>query len=121
MIKVIKTIAIIFIYLNQAYAQIDAGDDIIICDIENVNLSADYTPNSIGTSDYSIEDIALDLDPLNTGTNLIGLIDDSYSGVIDIGFDFCFYGNIYNQLLISTNNYLTFDLTDANGYSPWNT
>ena len=66
MIKVIKTIAIIFIYLNQAYAQIDAGDDIIICDIENVNLSADYTPNSIGTSDYSIEDIALDLDPLNT-------------------------------------------------------
>ena len=55
--KVIKIIAVIFIYINQAYAQIDAGDDIIICDIENVNLSLDYTPNSIGTSDYSIENI----------------------------------------------------------------
>ena len=25
------------------------------------------------------------------------------------------------SLLISTNNYITFDLTDANAYSPWNT
>jgi len=121
MMKVIKIIAVIFIYINQAYAQIDAGDDIIICDIENVNLSADYTPNSIGTSDYSIENIPLNLDPFNSGTNLNALGDDIFSGVIDIGFDFCFYGNIFNQLLISTNNYLTFDLTDANGYSPWNT
>ena len=38
------------------------------------------------------------MDPTNSGTNLNGLGDDIYSGVIDIGFDFCFYGNIFNQL-----------------------
>ena len=103
------------------HAQIDAGIDVIICDIEDVDLSANYTPNSIGTNDYSIESIPLNMDPSNSGTNLNGLGDDIFSGVIDIGFDFCFYGNIFNQLLISTNNYITFDLTDANAYSPWNT
>ena len=106
---------------DDIHAQIDAGTDVIICDIENVDLSANYTPNSIGTNDYTIESIPLNMDPSNSGTNLNGLGDDIYSGVIDIGFDFCFYGNIFNQLLISTNNYITFDLTNANAYSPWNT
>ena len=112
---------IIFFCANHANAQIDAGADVVICNIENVDLSADYTPNSIGTSDYTIENIPIDMDPFNSGTNLNGLGDDIYSGIIDIGFDFCFYGNIFNQLLISTNNYVTFDLTNASAYSPWNT
>ena len=114
-------ITLVLIYSNQAKAQIDAGADVIICDLQDVDLSADYTPNSIGTSDYTIENIPLNMDPLNSGTNLNGLGDDVHSGVIDIGFNFCFYGNIYDQLLISTNNYLTFDLTNANAYSAWNT
>ena len=114
-------LTLLFFCVNHAKAQIDAGTDVIICDIEDVDLSADYTPNSIGTSDYTIENIPIDMDPFNSGTNLNGLGDDIYSGVIDIGFDFCFYGNIFNQLLISTNNYVTFDLTNASAYSPWNT
>ena len=112
---------LILFFTDDIHAQIDAGTDVIICDIENVDLSANYTPNSIGTNDYTIESIPLNMDPSNSGTNLNGLGDDIYSGVIDIGFDFCFYGNILNQLLISTNNYITFDLTNANAYSPWNT
>ena len=60
------------------------------------------------------------MDPTNSGTSLNGLGDDIYSDVVDIGFD-AFYGNTYNQLLLSTNNYITFDLTDASLYSPWNT
>ena len=112
---------LILFFTDDIHAQIDAGTDVIICDIENVDLSANYTPNSIGTNDYTIESIPLNMDPSNSGTNLNGLGDDIYSGVIDIGFDFCFYGNIFDQLLISTNNYLTFDITNANAYSPWNT
>ena len=102
-------------------AQVDAGQDVTICNIQTVDLSADYTPNSVGTNDYTIESIPLNMDPTATGTGIATLTDDSYSGIIDVGFDFCFYGNVYNQLLISTNNYVTFDLTEANGYSPWNT
>lgn len=47
------------------------------------------------------------------------LSDDQYSGAINIGFPFTYYGVVYNQLLISSNNYISFDLTQANGYSPW--
>jgi len=46
-------------------------------------------------------------------------VDDGYSGIIPIGFPFTFYGNIYTDLLISGNGYVTFDLSNANGYSPW--
>ena len=104
----------------SAKAQIDAGEDVTICGPQDVNLSADYTPNSVGTSDYTVESIPIDTDPYD-GTTIGGLTDDSFTGVVDIGFNFCFYGEVYDQLIISTNNYVSFDLADANGYSPWNT
>ena len=107
--------------VESVLAQINAGDDVTICNIQTVDLSADYTPNSVGTNDYTLENIPINMDPQGTGTSIGNLTDDSFSGIIDIGFDFCFYSNVYNQLLISTNNYVTFDLTESNGYSPWNT
>ena len=45
--------------------------------------------------------------------------DDTHSGVVNIGFDFCFDGVVYNQCVISSNNYVTFDLWKAGTYSPW--
>lgn len=108
-----------FFYLISI-AQIDAGDDITICELGPVNLSADYTPNSVGTNDYTLEAIPIDTDPYD-GTEIINLVDDSYSEIIDIDFNFCFYGNVYDQFLISTNNYLCFDLEEAGGYSTWQT
>ena len=45
--------------------------------------------------------------------------DDTYGGVIDIGFDFIFYGNTFNQVVLSSNNHLTFNLGNANNYSDW--
>ena len=104
--------------VESVLAQINAGDDVTICNIQTVDLSADYTPNSVGTNDYTLENIPINMDPQGTGTSIGNLTDDSFSGIIDIGFDFCFYSNVYNQLLISTNNYVTFDLTESNGYSP---
>ncbi len=46
-------------------------------------------------------------------------IDDKYSPPINIGFTFNFYNNPYTQCLLSSNGYITFDLSGANGYSPW--
>ena len=37
-------------------------------------------------------------------------------GVINIGFDFVFYGNTYNQVVLASNNYLSFNLANANQY-----
>ena len=46
-------------------------------------------------------------------------LDDRYSGVIDIGFTFPFYGTNYTQLVASDNGTVSFDLTRANQFSQW--
>jgi gliding motility-associated-like protein len=43
--------------------------------------------------------------------------DDFFGGVVDIGFDFVYYGVTYNQCVISGNNFLTFNTGLANGGS----
>jgi hypothetical protein len=55
-----------------------------------------------------------------TMTQTPQLSDDVYSDVISIGFDFEFNGVEYNECLISSNNYLSFNTANANSYSPWN-
>ncbi len=47
------------------------------------------------------------------------LSDDSHTGVVNMGFNFTYYGNVYTQCVISSNSYITFDLTGANGGSQW--
>jgi gliding motility-associated-like protein len=46
--------------------------------------------------------------------------DDIHSQVINIGFDFEFFGNTYNQCVVSSNSYITFNLGTAGTGSPWN-
>lgn len=45
--------------------------------------------------------------------------DDTHGPVVEIGFPFEYFGNVYTQCVVSTNGYITFDLTQANQYSPW--
>ena len=111
----------IFFQTFSIYAQIDAGPDIVICEPQDVNLSIKYTPNSVSTSDYTIEPISIEIETLTNPVVINLLSDDSHTDIINIGFNFCFYGNVYNQLVASTNNYLSFDIENANAYSPWNT
>lgn len=51
-----------------------------------------------------------------TGTPLV-LSDDVHSGVINMGMGFCFNGSTYTQCVISSNNYITFNLANAGTYS----
>jgi len=46
-------------------------------------------------------------------------IDDGYSGVIPLGFDFEFYGNTYNEVVIGGNGILNFNISEAYGQCPW--
>ena len=46
-------------------------------------------------------------------------IDDEHDSIVSIGFNFTFYGNVYEYLVVSGNGYVTFDTTVANTYSPW--
>lgn len=48
-------------------------------------------------------------------------VDDVWSPVVNLPFNFCFYGNTYNQCLISSNGVITFDMANntPTGPSTW--
>src|SRR6478672_1367028 len=48
-------------------------------------------------------------------TNLI--IDDRYSSVINLPFPFRFYGTTYNSLIVSTNGFVSFDISLTGTFS----
>ena len=49
----------------------------------------------------------------------VNLSDDSYSGIVPIGFSFDFYGSTKTQCVIGSNGVIGFDLANANGYCAW--
>ena len=60
---------------------------------------------------FTLNAISSDVDSL--------IVDDAYTDVVELGFNFDFYGNTYSKMLISSNGYVTFDTTNAGGYSPY--
>lgn len=93
--------ALVFIlaFTANSSAQLVAGPDTTICNGASVTLTA-QTGNFAALSTVSLSD-------------------DTHSGVVPIGFTFTYYGNTYTQCVLASNNYITFDLTQANAYSPW--
>ena len=96
---------LLFLFLVQAYAfsQVVAEGDTILCEGEQGQVPVVLTATSY----------AVDLTDANIYT------DDIFGGVINMGFDFEFYGNTYNQVVLSSNNYLSFNTANAGGYSGW--
>lgn len=47
-------------------------------------------------------------------------LDDRYSPVFPIGFPFVFFGTPYNDLVVSSNGYLSFDVSLTGQFSHWN-
>jgi hypothetical protein len=39
--------------------------------------------------------------------------------LLTLPFNFCFYGTMYNQIVVGTNGIVTFDTSKANQFSPW--
>ena len=78
-----------------------------------VDLEATYLDLGETTS-YIVEPIAYN--PPFTFTGLANTVsvntDDVWSPTVNLPFDFCFYGNTYNQCLVSSNGVITFDLTN---------
>lgn len=79
--------------------QINAGPDDTICTPGSTTLTATLPATTTGTT--------------------VSLSDDQYTGIINIGFSFTYFGNTYTQCLISSNNYITFNISTPGGYSPW--
>lgn len=87
----------------------------IIPDIHG--LSSTYSINPASTVSGCNPVYVQPNDPAGTPSNLT--VDDTYSGVINLGFPFVFFGNTYNSLVASTNGYVSFDVSLAGGFSHW--
>ncbi|WP_191858649.1 T9SS type B sorting domain-containing protein [Hanstruepera ponticola] len=97
-----------------------AGEDVTIGCEESTDLEASYHLFGQDTNTYIIN--GLDACPLPTtvgGTPTSLDIDDRWSEVIDIGFEFCFFGDTYTQLLVGSNGVLSFELENAETGNGW--
>ena len=93
--KLIFFVSVFCLSIYPLYAQIILNNDTTVCSMQVINVSA-----------------------LSSGVSSLQS-DDSHDTIRDIGFTFNFYGQPYTQLVISGNGYITFDLTQANQYSPF--
>ena len=88
------------------YIMIDT-DPTPTCTPFNINVTSSSTP-TCGLN-YTFSNIGFAPD-LNSGTNIALPIDDRFSSsYIPIGFNFCFDGYQFTQLLVSSNGYVIFD------------
>ncbi len=55
----------------------------------------------------------------NTGTPILVNIDDTWSNVINLPFNFCFFGNTYGQLIVGSNGIVSFNTANANNNNSW--
>lgn len=104
LLKQLAVSVLLFGPLELVAQSIDIGPpDTSLCNGQSITLTAITT--GVGSN------------PSFTNLSLNG--DDIHSQVINIGFDFEFFGNTYNQCVVSSNGYITFNLGTAGTGSPW--
>lgn len=71
-------------------------------------------PSTFLTTSYNVASQSyVPIIPFDQGTPLNANFDDNFSGIIPLPFKFCFYGNSYDNIVISSNGFITFDTTQA--------
>jgi gliding motility-associated-like protein len=87
-------------------------DQFLPCGVGTTTLTADLSqcgpggPGPKQTTDYAVTSIPY-VAQVNNGTSLF-MTDDSQQGPFNIGFNFCFFGQTYNQFYIGSNGWISF-------------
>jgi len=123
--KKIIAILIVLSFYN-AYSQgpgcpfVNAGNDVTIgCNNPCTNLTATFHQTG-NTNSYTVSTIPYNPPfPYTGGTPVSVNTDDVWSGVINLPFTFCFYGQAYNQVVVGSNGVISFNTSYANGFCPW--
>lgn len=91
------------------------------CTAFDIDILTTTISGGVGNACYTVStSIPYTPDPYNVG-NIVTFPDDEFSSAFPIGFDFCFMGTTYNQFLLSSNGYITFEAACATQYSSWST
>lgn len=93
-----------------AQTSITASSNTTICKGQCASLTATVTNPVNLTTTYSVGSIPYAPFAYSGGTAL-PLADDDWTGAINIGFNFCYFGNTFSQLSIGSNGELTFSVT----------
>ena len=89
------------------------------CGTTCTTLSSTYF-NVGSTATYDVTQIPYNPPvPFWTGTPVLIGIDDQYSNAIQMPFNFCFFGQTYNQFIIGSNGVVSFDLSNAGSTNSW--
>ncbi|MGK0386551.1 MAG: hypothetical protein ACI849_001169, partial [Patiriisocius sp.] len=88
----------------------------------NISIANPDVVNNLetNTTSYTVDQTGTFAPETITGTS-VNLGDDNATGVLDIGFDFSYYGTSYSQLHIASNGFISFDNSGTSGaasYSP---
>lgn len=94
-----------FLIAYQAFAQFQIPDEIEVCPTTTTfDVEMDFDANQT--------DILSDVS--NATFTTLNLGDDDFSSLINIGFNFTFYGSTYSTCVISSNNFISFNASKAN-------
>ncbi len=99
---------------GPGHPNVDAGEDVVLeCNETCTDLTAEYLYTG-DTSTYSVSSIPYDPPFPFTGGTPIDVtdpynVDDKWSTRIPLPFDFCFYGQAYTNMIVSTNGVVSFD------------
>ena len=98
------------------------AQSVSVCDATGVtDLTAVY-PNLNSTTTYvaTPADVTF-LPPFPTtgGTLLDATADDVWSPIVNLPFNFAFFGTFYNQVVVGSNGLISFNIANAGGYCPW--
>ncbi|GGG39259.1 T9SS type B sorting domain-containing protein [Bizionia arctica] len=98
-----------------------AGDDTSVdCATPEAVLAANFHLYGQDTNNYEINAIdTCPTPPVDGATPTSIDVDDTWSEVLELGFDFCFYGGVYNQVIIGSNGVVSFEIENAGDYNGW--
>ncbi|NJM78615.1 MAG: hypothetical protein HC854_01425 [Flavobacterium sp.] len=114
---------VFFCIFNKIYSQatpfVTINAPAPVCNAgECVDLMANFLPTET-TTNYSVQTIPYlppaSFAPLSDSFVFDSSQDDRWSSTFSLPFDFCFYGQFYNQVLVGSNGVVTFDI---NGVVP---
>jgi len=130
-LKMPITFLITFVILNNINAQAPGcpnvtvtapgavGGQVSVACNECINLTATVLHTG-QTNTYTVSSIPYAPPyPFNTGNSIFVNQDDIWSGVINLPFNFCYYGTSYDKIVVGANGVVSFNLTYANQTCPW--
>lgn len=102
---------------------IDLGPDIALPECydpcQTLELTADVFETGLPTS-YEVQSIPYNPPySLTAGTQFSINVDDVWSGLINLPFNFCYFGTNYNQCVVGSNGLMSFNPAYASGFCPW--